>query len=110
VIAPAPTRESRVLKTGSPFTGHVGSNPTLSAGIERVRAQAWSDTTFKSQGASGRKKREGAAQITGITCSALLGKYRARKCEAPIQAVARRLARSYKQYQAQKYSESGLTE
>jgi hypothetical protein len=40
----------------------------------------------------------------------LLGKYRARKCEAPIQAVARRLARSYKQYQAQKYSESGLTE
>ena len=27
----APPRESRVLKTGSPFTGLVGSNPTLSA-------------------------------------------------------------------------------
>ena len=58
--------------------------------------------------ASGRKKREGAAQITGISCADLPGKYGHAHARREFPAVARRFARSYKQYQARTFSESEL--
>lgn len=67
----------------------------MAALLLSVRAQGWSDTIFESEGASGRKKREGAAQITGISWADLLRQYGHAHARLELKAVARRFARSY---------------
>jgi len=72
-----------------------------------VRARAWSDTTFERGRARSQEKGRRCA-THGYLVRWFVRKVRARKCDARIQAVARRFARSYKQYQARTFSESEL--